>query len=512
MRKAAKKSGPSIRATASSSRTPSRPGPVAKGAPAKPLPAGPAAPRSSSAKPAGPAKPAKSGSGKSGSAVAPAIPPILLEGDETASPPSGRAPTGGPGERYVLGPAATVSAQGESVASGISGAGDAREWTDLPESYGTQQLLLQARDPHWVYACWDLSKEQLRRYNGRSVDRHLILRVYREELAGEPHREIHVHPESRNWFAHVGVGGSRFVAELGYYLPKDQWVSISTSGATVTPPDAPSGDRTARFETLPVDLTFPQILRLVKGAMRVNVPLMDALRQQRTSGQPGLPDSGGGAGDRWSPEQDRALAGVVEVDARRRVWVGSMEITALVRRQFEQESALAARAAARPSLAGGVATAGSIGAVPASAAEPAGPWREGVGPEAAAVLSLPQFTAGSAEWSSLGLASSPGAAAATERGFWFNVQAELVVYGATEPGASVVLGGREIRLRPDGTFSTRFALPDGHHELPATALSADGADLRRVELKFARSTVSQGEVGAAPADPALPVPSADALR
>ncbi len=60
------------------------------------------------------------------------------------------------------------------------------------------------------------------------------------------------------------------------------------------------------------------------------------------------------------------------------------------------------------------------------------------------------------------------------KGFWFNVNAELIIYGATEPNAKVTLGGHEIKLRSDGTFSFRFALPDGKYDLPAVAVSADG--------------------------------------
>jgi hypothetical protein len=98
----------------------------------------------------------------------------------------------GPGQRYALGPG--------SVPPHLM-AGDLA--AELPEAYGTKALLLTARDPHWLYAHWDLTREQLKRYNSRSVDRHLVLRIYRNEVSGEPHREIHVHPESRHWFANV---------------------------------------------------------------------------------------------------------------------------------------------------------------------------------------------------------------------------------------------------------------------------------------------------------------------
>jgi hypothetical protein len=62
------------------------------------------------------------------------------------------------------------------------------------------------------------------------------------------------------------------------------------------------------------------------------------------------------------------------------------------------------------------------------------------------------------------------------RGFWFRLGTELIVYGATEPDAKVTLQGRPIVLRPDGTFTVRFDLPDGEQVIPAIAESADGID------------------------------------
>jgi hypothetical protein len=62
------------------------------------------------------------------------------------------------------------------------------------------------------------------------------------------------------------------------------------------------------------------------------------------------------------------------------------------------------------------------------------------------------------------------------RGFWFRLGTELIVYGATEPDAKVTLQGRPVTLRPDGTFTARFDLPDGEQVIPAVAESADGID------------------------------------
>lgn len=102
--------------------------------------------------------------------------------------------------------------------------------------------------------------------------------------------------------------------------------------------------------------------------------------------------------------------------------------------------------------------------------------------------------------------------AAGGRGFWFNINAELIVYGATEPDATVILEGRPIRLRPDGSFTLRFALPDGDYALPAEAVSADGVEARAARLAFARRTTYRGSVEPHPTDPALsapPSPTAD---
>jgi uncharacterized protein len=83
----------------------------------------------------------------------------------------------------------------------------------------------------------------------------------------------------------------------------------------------------------------------------------------------------------------------------------------------------------------------------------------------------------------------------------------LIIYGSTEPNAHVTIGGRSIRLREDGTFSFRFALPDGAYELPALAIAHDYSDVRGAELRFSRATQYLGDVGAHPQDSALKTPS-----
>ncbi|TRZ49263.1 DUF4912 domain-containing protein [bacterium] len=86
------------------------------------------------------------------------------------------------------------------------------------------------------------------------------------------------------------------------------------------------------------------------------------------------------------------------------------------------------------------------------------------------------------EFISSGIASmaSPVKKMVKEKKFWLVVNTELIVYGATEPDAKVLVQGKEIRLRPDGTFSLRFALPDGKQVIPVEATSCDGEDKRTI--------------------------------
>jgi hypothetical protein len=381
-----------------------------------------------------------------------AVPPILLEGDEPTAPrPSG------PGERYALGTIEPAFPSSESA--------------ELPESYGTQRLLLVARDPHWLYAHWDFTAEQLRKHNTASRDKHLVVRVYRGAVSGDPVVEQHVHPESRNWFLHVGKGGAKFVAELGYYNRGGKWETVATSAATFTPPDVLSDDTSVRFETIPVEVPFKKLLELVKGAVAEHKPLIEIIQELRAAGYPELPrfvagsDGGAAAALAWTPAQERALAEIISIDEVRRVWMGSLEITELLRRSLMQElSSIAAAQLARGELAGG------------------------------------------AELGGVSSVSSPLGGEGRRKGFWFNVNAELIIYGATEPDANVTIGGRKIQLRRDGTFSFRFALPDGNYDLPVQATSADASDSRRAELKFSRATQYRGEVGKHPQDAKLKAP------
>ena len=60
------------------------------------------------------------------------------------------------------------------------------------------------------------------------------------------------------------------------------------------------------------------------------------------------------------------------------------------------------------------------------------------------------------------------------KGFWCRMNTDLVIHGATEPKATVIIQGQPITVRKDGTFSLRLTLPDGTQTIAVEARSADG--------------------------------------
>ncbi len=369
----------------------------------------------------------------------PALPAFLFEGDETSHPE-----VSGPGEKFSLGPTAPLDHFDEAKAP-------------LPESYGTGKLFLTARDPHWLYAHWDLTREEQFRHNARSVDRHLVLRVFDTAQPDQTVAECHVHPESKHWFVHVEQAGHTYQTELGYYQRNRQWKSLAFSAPQSAPPDNISADTEVEFATIPLELSFETMLALLRESIgeaeAERVPLAHGIEHIRSKDFPAAMPIGD-----WTNEQEMALAEMLAVDRARATLPSSEEF---------------------------VTPEGDI------------PWPE-------FQFDFASGAAAAAPAPSSYVSSFFGGAGPKD--FWFNVNAELIIYGATEPDATVTFAGKQIALQPDGSFRFRFALPDGTYELPVVAVSADGTDGRAAELKFGRATELRGAVGAAPQDPELPPP------
>lgn len=371
------------------------------------------------------------------------IPPILFEGDTPA-----------PVEplwmkqKYALGP--------ETVKNHFT---TEEESFELPESYGTGEMTVAARDPYWIYAAWDLTLKQIRSYNRLSSKGHMILRIYIDKPEGAPEKEIHLYPHSRDWFINVDQPGLTYVIVLGYYDKQGKFVDVIVSEPVKTPKPitervftefvsdkAKADARQAVSPERPSEATTKESLSISEKTSKEEPQLPLSPSERVSKREMGLP----------SPDESAKLAAM----ATPLVQAGSQEISRL-------------EGAGKP-------------------AQPAPHISREIHPAPSSI--------------EFGISSPSARAQPQEKKFWFNIQAEIIIYGATEPDAIVQIAGEKIKLRPDGTFTLRFALPDGFYKLPASAVSADGKDMRLVMLEFSRKTTPvQGETGECPSNlPTIP--------
>ena len=383
------------------------------------------------------------------------IPSILLEGDEPAPPPKA-----GPGEKFAGG--------GEPPHKRAAPATE-----QLPANYGTGRLNAIARDPYCLFVHWDFTDDQQRYYNSLSADRHLVLRAHYDALSGSMAQEVHLHAETRHWFLHVPRAAAQYFVQIGYYLSDGSWITIRSSGPIITQPDRAAEDQSVRFAYAPPsapagegsrfhDLGTPDRSTPPEFHETIKTPVLPESRPAIPTHQP-----------RWTLAQEEALTELISSLIKKEQVPGSLEILELLQRQVRRQMIPLEEELGLP------------------------------GPSSAAlgISSLPQ------EQEELPFSIIERLPAG--KGFWFNINAELIIYGATEPDARVTIGGRPIKLRPDGSFSYRFALPDGCYELPTAATSSDQSETRRAELRFSRQTAYSGEVGAHPQDQALRTPVAE---
>ncbi len=308
---------------------------------------------------------------------------------------------------------------------------------ELPESYATQRVWLVARDPHWFHAHWDFSWDQLRDATSRAADQKVFLRLV--TVDGHLVQQNEVPPGCRSWYIHTAAPGAAFVAEVGVYRPGGSFEAWGRSGAADAPKDYVSPDSTARFVTIPMHFTFRQLLELVAGNVRDGEDLADALARLQGEGfrfpfDVGIdPD----LSDARMSELYQFLGG----ELVRRINMGSFEITEILRQRLQK-----------------------------------------------------MLVAGSASmFSPMGGSFAGGGG---DRGFHLNVNAELILYGGTEPRARVRVGGKEIELRDDGTFRFHFLFPDGKFFIPVEATSPDGTETRGALVSFVRVTDASEAVGA----------------
>lgn len=92
-------------------------------------------------------------------------------------------------------------------------------------------------------------------------------------------------------------------------------------------------------------------------------------------------------------------------------------------------------------------------------------------------------------------ATEPGDDDAPAIDFQLEVDAEVIVYGATQPDAHVTLQGEPVKVQSDGTFRIRVDLPNKRQVLPIVASSGDGSARQMIVMAVERNTKAMEPYG-----------------
>lgn len=149
---------------------------------------------------------------------------------------------------------------------------------ELPRSYGLETLWLLARDPHSLFAYWDIDwKAAFGEDNPRP--RSVQLRVLAED--DSEHAQMEVEPMAGQCSVRVERADSAYRAEIGYVDPAGDWHVVSRSESVSVPPETEGQIDPAHFATLPLHLSFQRMLDATRFAAEVNDSLTGRLSQLR---------------------------------------------------------------------------------------------------------------------------------------------------------------------------------------------------------------------------------------
>ncbi len=116
----------------------------------------------------------------------------------------------------------------------------------LPHRYGVDRLALMARDPHWLYAYWEITATKQEEFNtsyGPAAwsSTKPVLRVY--DVTGVDFNgtnaksfvDIHVDEHVDNWHIQVGEPDRSFCVDLGRMFQDGHFVTLLRSNIVTTP-------------------------------------------------------------------------------------------------------------------------------------------------------------------------------------------------------------------------------------------------------------------------------------
>ncbi len=200
---------------------------------------------------------------------------------------------------------------------------------ELPRSYGRSVLSGIARDPHMLFAYWEIDWKGVFG-NKPPADRKVHLRVISDD--GSEETRVTVEPFAGNHCVAVSRGRSTYRIELGYHEPAGVWKSVATSDAIITPPDDVSASASIDVVTVPFHLSFQRMVDAFRASKYDGDALVEIVgRLQERADIPG---------DAALTDTDRQLLRAIdgslsETDAAQRSRVRGSEDAFATRRRIE---------------------------------------------------------------------------------------------------------------------------------------------------------------------------------
>ncbi len=329
-----------------------------------------------------------------------------------------------------------------------------RDLPDLASGYGESRIILMPRDPQWAYAYWDIPNEhrQSVRYLGGEQ---LALRLYDvtdlDLNKANPHsvQQYACDELARAWYLPIPVSDRDYIAEIGYVTSSGEWLLLARSNRISIPPVYPSDWMDDRSIT--VDWEEPL--------------------QGKTFSQLVSPGSDTPEANETFHQQIFNLAYGVDPESR---------VSGSLFGPIHQSSSESLSSFVFPAGAGLWAKDVIGSTLLSSGLTPSGIGMSGVGMSGIGMSGIGLSGVG------IGLSVPPD----RSRQFWLVADAELIVYGATEPDAQLTIGGVPVQLSPDGTFRIQLSFQDGRLDFPIMAIAKDGQQMRQIRMTFDRTTPS----------------------
>ncbi|MFA5388396.1 MAG: DUF4912 domain-containing protein [Candidatus Omnitrophota bacterium] len=342
---------------------------------------------------------------------------------------------------------------------------------ELPSYDTATKITLIAKDPFWLYAYWDIAEssiEDVKRQLGGNLDgTKFIVRMYDvtyknfNGFNANHWFDIEMGRHSSNWYISLWNDNASYCGEIGILHNSGRFFPMARSNFVHTP----RANSSNRFEEIWMDLSHEEPPQAPQG--------------------PDAKAGGARAGTGGSVQYDTAgRVNYASVSRKKKIYLNIADLKNYYGRLSPLLREIMFSRVSRKRLYRYLYSA-------MSKAE----WHDilyfrrlhGAKFGRRTMLGASEFmSAGASE--NLGQGASEFVQPGKKRKFFFEIGAELIVYGRTEPDAEVRLGDKKVELKSDGTFSMRFSLPDGKIGLPFIAASNDKIETRKISTTVNRKT------------------------